>query len=162
MNAYMAAVLACAAATALTSLLAPDNERLRGYIKYISGLVSLSVAAAPLLSLLGSSPTLPEFEFSETGTADTEFEYKMNEAIIAETERILSEELKDAVIAEYDIADGEIAVDVALSREDIGSIDILSVTVELSHTAVWKDAAGIERLIKQRCGENTEVNIVYE
>ncbi len=48
MSTYMAAVLVCAAVTALTELLSPDNESIRKYIKYISGLTALSVIVAPI------------------------------------------------------------------------------------------------------------------
>lgn len=160
MSAYMAAVLVCAAVTALTELLSPDNESIRKYIKYISGLTALSVIVAPLFSAIQSPTVLPDF-IPDTYAA-TDYEYSMDEAIISEAERSLAVSVKTSLIGEFGMNGEDIDVLVSLSREDSADVRLISVAVTLRHSAAWTDTAAAERFIKQNYGKDTEVKIIYE
>ncbi len=163
MSAYLTAVLACAAVTALANLLAPESDKLGKYIKYISGLTALCVIASPLLSLKDQSFSLPEPNTAETGATETGgYGYDMEEAVLKEAERMLGEEIKSCFLTELGIKAEDADVKVELDGGDPANVKVRSVTVTLRRSAVWQDGNEIERIVKRTLGKETEVKTVYE
>ena len=160
MSGYMTAVLTCAAVTALARILAPTDETTAKYIKYISGLVSLSVIAMPVLSALRSPVTFPEIA-GEITAADG-YDYDINEAIITEAERSVAVTIKAELRERFRIMKDDIAVSVKLDREDPENLRLCSVTVTLTGYGAWTDTEEIEKYIKENYDKNAEVEIRYE
>lgn len=160
MSAYLSAVLACAAVTALTRILAPTDEKTAKYIKYISGLVSLSIIVAPVISALRSPVSFPEI--SGQITISDEYEYDMNEAIITEAERSVSATIAAGVKERFRIAEDDISVSATLDRDDPENLQITLVTVTLTGYGAWTDTEEIAKYIKENYDKNTEVEIRYE
>lgn len=161
MSAYMSAVLACAAVTALANILTPTDGATSKYIKYISGLVSLSVIITPLLSALRSPVPFPEISGDVSGDLSS-YEYDIDSVIIADAEHTLSETIKDDLSGAFRIRDEDISVTVELDREDQGDIRIKSVTVTLTGYGSWADTESITEYIKDNFEKEAKVEIRYE
>lgn len=161
MSAYMSAVLACAAVTALANILVPDDGATSKYIKYISGLVTLSVIVMPILSALRYPVSFPELPGGAIDGAETHG-YDYREIVIAETERTLSETVKNDLMRHLSIAEKDIAVNVTLDRENYGDIRIKFVTVTLTGYGAWTDTEEITLYIKENYDKKAEVEIRYE
>ena len=160
MSAYMSAVLVCAAVTALCAIMAPDNDSISRYIKYISGLVSLAVLLTPLVGVIQSPVPLPQFNFG-TETVG-EYDTSIDEAIISEAERSVSKSMRSTLSDYFNINEDDITVDAVLSRDDPADVRLLTATVTLRHRASWTDAGAVESYIKQNYGKDTEVKFIYE
>lgn len=161
MSAYMTGVLVCAAVTALAGIMIPNDGETGKYIKYISGLVSLSVIATPVLSVLRSPVSFHDFPDAATGEADG-FLYDMDDAIISETERTLAKTIRNGLVTSFGVDGDEVTVTVELSRDDKMDIRILSVTVILTGYSAWTDTRAIERYITEYYDKDAEVEIRYE
>ena len=161
MSAYMSAVLACAAVTALANILTPADGATSKYIKYISGLVSLSVIMTPLLTALRSPVPFPEISGDVSGDMSS-YEYDIDAVIIAEAERTLSETIKNDLSKTFRIRSEDIAVTVGLDRADHGDIRIESVTITLTGYGSWADTASIAEHIKDNFEKDAKVEIRYE
>ncbi len=156
----MKAVIVCAAVTALCAIMMPEDKTTGKYIKYISGLVSLSIIVSPLMSAL-RSPSI-DLELPEAGSFDTGGSYDMNAAVLKKAERTLSETVREDVSSRFGIEKGDISVAVTLTSEDMSDVRIKAVTVTLSHYGAWADAQKIERYIKESYDKEAEVRIIYE
>ena len=157
MSAYMSAVIAVAAVTALVGMISPGDGAVKRYIKYISGLVMLSVIATPLIDALTSPIELPEF--SQSGGIET-YEYNIREEIIKRAEQSLSDTVKDDLIRVFRINNDDIAVIVSLDSTDFDNIKIDSVTVTLRSYGAWTDTESIENYISENY--DCEAQIRYE
>ncbi len=160
MSAYMTSVLACAAVTALCAIMSPEDGTTGKYIKYISGIVSLSVIVSPLLSALRSPPALPDIPDAETYAGYET--YDIFAELLKKAEGDVAETIKHDAARTFGLKEDDISVTVSLSGEDMSDVRISYIAVSLTGDAVWTDAAELERYIKENYDKEAEVGVFYE
>lgn len=156
MSAYMTAVIVCASVTAIAGIVMPSDGASSKYIKYISGLVTLCVMAAPLFEIFdGGKIELPDFSIETE-----QYEFDIRESIIERAETSLSASVADDIAAAFNIERENIDASVTLDSSDFDDVKIASVTVTLRGGAVWTDAESLTEYISDTY--DCEVNISYE
>ena len=156
MSAYMTAVIVCASVTAIAGIVMPSDGASSKYIKYISGLVTLCVMAAPLFELFdGDKIELPVFSIETE-----QYEFDIRESIIERAEASLSVTVADDIAAVFNLEGSSVDAFVTLDSSDFDDVKIASVTVTLRGGAVWTDAESLTEYISSYY--DCEVNISYE
>ncbi len=160
MSAYMRAVLVCAAVTSIASILTPEDRPTSKYIKYISGLISLSVIISPLTSFLKSPITMPEHDMGEISGG--EYEYDFNGTVLSNAEKIVAETIKRDMSADFRFTEENTDVKVELTKIASGDIRIKRVIIILTGYGSWYSKDQIREYINEKYDVDAEVEIRYE
>lgn len=161
MSAYMISVLTCAAVTALVRIMLPNDESTGKYVKYISGLVSLSVIAAPVFDFFRTPTEFPDITFG-VDSAETAYGFDFSEKVKSEAERTVAEEIKAGIRCKFGVGADEIDVSVKIDAEIIADMKIEKITVTLTGYGAWSDPDAIRGFISETYDKNAEVEIRYE
>ncbi len=157
MKAYLTSIMAVSIVSALVSLLVPDGNASKKYLKFVMGIISLLVVVEPLcglsLSLERANLTLPE-------QATEEISENYVELILKNTETLLEESIKNELFEKYGLSEKYAEVDVLLDSSDISDIKIAQIIITLKSYGVWHDAVAIEKYFADKYG--CEVKIAYE
>lgn len=157
----MRAVLICAAVTAIIRMISPDDAGTGKYIKYISGLVMLSIIIMPIFTSLGNAGGIPELpEITSPAPDVTDLGY--GDALTSELERSVASEIKSGLRRRFGFESGEVDVAVKLNGEDRLDIKLEKITVTLKGYAAFFSTDEITRFIQSEYDKKAEVEIRYE
>ena len=140
----------------VTSLISDENASLKKRLNFIIGIICAIVLLSPIVSVVSNVNQVKKGinEFVGSINADNS---KLNTLIISNGAEKITSGIKKTVVNKFNIDEAEITVDLVLNNEDIESIEIEQIKIELTGKATWLDEFKIKEFVEEQTGCSVKI-----
>lgn len=152
-------ILASSLVGGIINSLVSKNSKLKKYVLFVVTLVCTLTLISPISSILGDASKLrSSVENFFKGTYTQDKIDAANDLIISTSKQRIEKGIKDLIIQRYKFDSNEVDVDIILNEDEIDSINIEKIHVNISGKAAWSDLENIKRYLEDILSGEITIN----
>ena len=158
MNSYIFAIITISIVGGITtSLIPPNNIRIKKHLNLVISLIFLIILIAPIKKTIDKTSIIKENIDSFIESINSNVEYTNNLIVNTSIDKI-SLGIKEAIVNEFNFKDDYLKIVIDYNKDNIEAIQIIKVEIYLFNEATWSDESKIQEFIEKLI--NCDVKII--
>ena len=159
MNIYIFTIIGVSIVNGIvSSLLSAENNRMKKYVNFISGLICAYALLCPVAKIAVNAGVFSDkLEEIADKLYSEEITNTTNQIIIEDGKERICKGIKEALTKEFSLNSEDIEIMAKIDKSDIEAIKLVEINVILKNEATWTDGYKIKEYIEDLVGCNTKV-----